>query len=100
MNFIGELSVLLSGTIIRPTKINDMNTDRKKKNRGKRRNMNIYIQKKKKKKKTGRKEKKNIYKKGERGKKESKYIQKNKIKSIPSYIHRQSKIVESAYKAQ
>ena len=50
MNFIGELSVLLSGTIIRPTKINDMNTDRKK-NRGKRRNMNIYIQKKKKKKK-------------------------------------------------
>ena len=33
MNFIGELSVLLSGTIIRPTKINDMNTDEKK-NRG------------------------------------------------------------------
>ena len=30
MNFIGELSVLLSGTIIRPTKINEMNTDEKK----------------------------------------------------------------------
>ena len=29
MNFIGELLVLLSGTIIRPTKINDMNTDEK-----------------------------------------------------------------------
>ena len=30
MNFIGELSVLLSGTIIRTIKINDMNTDEKK----------------------------------------------------------------------
>ena len=57
--------------------------------------MNIYTKKNWEK---GKKEKKNIYKKGERGKKESKYIQKKK--SIPSYIHRQSKIVESAYKAQ
>ena len=35
MNFIGELSVLLSGSIIRPTKINYMNTDEKKKTGGK-----------------------------------------------------------------
>ena len=76
MNFIGELSVLLSGTIIRPTKINDMNTDGKKKKKtgGKRRNMNIYT-----KKKLGEKEKgkeKYIQKRGKE-KKESKYIQKN-----------------------
>ena len=98
MNFIGELSVLLSGTIIRPTKINDMNTDGKK-NRGKRRNMNIYT-----KKKTGRKgkRKRKIYTKKGKGEKGKLIYTKKKIiiKSIPSYRHRQSKIVESAYKAQ
>ena len=45
MNFIGELSVLLSGTIIRTTKINDMNTDGEK-NRGKKKEHEYtYIQK-------------------------------------------------------
>ena len=44
MNFIGELSVLLSGTIIRPTKINDMNTEKK----GGKEGTWIYIKKKKK----------------------------------------------------
>ena len=58
MNFIGELSVLLSGTIIRPTKINDMNTDEKKQG-GKKEHEFIYI-----------------YTKKGKGKKESKYIQK------------------------
>ena len=54
--------------------------------------VNIY-------KKTGRKvkRKRKIYTKKGKGKKERKYMQK---KSIPSHIHRQSKIVESAYKAQ
>ena len=67
MNFIGELSVLLSGTIIRPTKINDMNTDGKKKQGEKKEHE--YIYKKKKNWEKRKKEKKNIYKKGEREKK-------------------------------
>ena len=73
MNFIGELSVLLSGTIIRPTKINDMNTDGKKQGEKKE---HEYIYKKK----LGEKEKgkeKYIQKRGN-WKKESKYIQKKK----------------------
>ena len=44
MNFICELSVLRSGTIIRPTKQNDINTEGKKETRkiGKKEGKSIY----------------------------------------------------------
>ena len=77
MNFIGELSVLLSGAIIRPTKINDMNTGKKKQGEKKEHEyIYIYIQK------NGRKgkRKRKIYTKRERKKRKVNIYKKIKIK--------------------